>query len=149
MFSILYENMNAIDPTGDSFENAWSSWRDVIGRALDDPRRTLLVIYDGEEIAGFFMYATNRENGLFLMEEIQFRSRYQRIGLFHRLYDEVLLRLPIEVTIVEAYAHKKNLRSQGILAHFGLSVVGENCNGSCLRYRGDFSEFAHRMKTKK
>lgn len=149
LFAILYENMNPIDEWDEPYEVAREGWCTTIAKALDDPRRRLLVLHDGETIAGFFMYAVNRETGLFLMEEIQFRPHYQGVGLFHRLYDEVLPSLPPEIAVVEAYAHKKNLKSQGILTHFGLIAIGENKNGSCLHYRGDMREFSKRMNIEK
>ncbi len=135
LFEILYENMNPIDPVEDPFDEVCQSWSTLINQALDDPRRTLLVVREGEEIVGFFMYATNGVN--FLMEEIQLIPRVQGTGVFRAIYAEVLPRLPKTVVTVEAYAHKKNLRSQGILTHLGLSVIGENQNGNSYRYRGD------------
>ncbi len=145
LFEILYENMDPIDPSPEPFEDTCTCWCRVIGQALEDTRRTMLVLYDGETIIGFFMYAVNRETGLFLMEEIQLRAAYHGSGLFHRIYNEVLPSLPQEITTVEAYAHKKNLRSQGILQHLGLSVIGENKSGNSHRYRGNYTEFVRRM----
>ncbi len=138
LFSILYENMNPIDPAAESFDGAWEDWQCVISRAMEDDRRTVLIVRENAEIVGFFMYASNGE--VFLMEEIQLIPRVQGSGVFREIYDNVLPRLSVTVTAVEAYAHKNNLRSQGILSHLGLSVIGENKNGSCYHYRGDFQD---------
>ncbi len=143
LFEILFVNMNPIAPIEESYEEALAGWVEVISKALENEKRAMVVIYDADELVGFFMYAVNRETGLFLMEEIQFRPSHRGSGLFHRLYGEVLPTLPPEVRTVEAYAHKRNLRSQGILAHLGLSVIGENRSGNSWHYRGEYG----RMKS--
>ncbi len=143
LFTILYTNMNPIAPSVEPFEETRAGWVEVIGNALKDPRRTMLIVRNGEEIVGFFMYACNGEN--FLMEEIQLIPRVQGSETFRAIYDEVFPRLPETVQTVEAYAHKKNLRSQGILEHLGLTVIGENKSGNSYRYRGDYDCFKRRF----
>ncbi len=143
LFQILYENMNPISPVEEPYDAAGLSWQSLIAGALEDPRRTLLIVRDCDEIVGFFMYATNGVN--FLMEEIQLIDRVQGKGIFQAIYAEVLPHLPDTVATVEAYAHKKNLRSQGILSHLGLSVIGENNNGLSWKYRGEFVQMKKRL----
>ncbi len=145
LFAILYDNMNPIAPVDEPFEEARTGWTKVITQALQDSRRTMLVVRDGAEIVGFFMYAINPETGLFLMEEIQLDARYHGTGIFHRIYREVLPCIPDTVTKVQAYAHKNNLRSQGILSHLGLSVVGENKNGNSYRFCGKMMDLKKRF----
>ncbi len=145
LFAILYENMNPIAPLDVPFETARGEWVAIIADALQDARRTLLLLKDGEETIGFFMYAVNRESGLFLMEELQLDARYHGTGIFRQIYDTVLPSLPEEITEVMAYAHKNNLRSQGILAHLGLAVVGENKNGSSYRFCGHMVDLKKRF----
>lgn len=137
LFAIFHGNMKDIDPWEES------RWCAVIQGALEDPRRAMLIVREGDEIVGFFMYACNGET--FLMEEIQLIPRIQGTGVFRAIYAEVLPRLPQTVTAVEAYAHKSNLRSQGILSHLGLSVIGENKNGNSYHYRGDFRAFLEKF----
>ena len=48
--------------------------------------------------------------------------------------------LPPEVEFVEAYANKKNEKSQGILARLGLERIGENKNGNSYHFRGRYEE---------
>ncbi len=143
LFEIIYTNMNPIAPSDESFEDTLAGWIAVIGNALQDPRRTMLILTEGTEIVGFFMYACNGEN--FLMEEIQLIPRVQGSGAFRAIYAEVLPRLPETVVTVEAYAHKNNTRSQGILGHFGLVVIGENRSGNSLRFRGNMVDFQQRF----
>ncbi len=147
LFAILYENMNPIDPSDESYEDTRDFWCRVINSALEDTRRTLMIVCDSGQCIGFFMYAVNCETGLFLMEEIQLQKHYHGTGIFHQIYDTVLPQLPNSLTHVEAYAHKKNLRSQGILHHFGLQVVGENKNGNSWHFQGDYPEFLRKMYT--
>jgi RimJ/RimL family protein N-acetyltransferase len=73
------------------------------------------------------------------MEEIQIDKAYHSTGIFSGFFSWLLHVLPHkEIEIVEAYAHKENVKSQGILQHLGLTPVGENKNGSCYRYRGEY-----------
>lgn len=39
---------------------------------------------------------------------------------------------------MEAYANKKNKKSQGILARLGLERIGENKNGNSYHFRGRY-----------
>jgi RimJ/RimL family protein N-acetyltransferase len=45
---------------------------------------------------------------------------------------------------VEAYADKRNRKSLAVLAHLGLSVIGENKNGISYRLRGSYAELKSR-----
>ena len=105
----------------------------------------MLVVTEEEtaEIVGFFMYACNGEN--FLMEEIQLIPRVQGTGVFRAIYAEVLPHLPDTVVRVEAYAHKNNLHSQGILSHLGLSMLRDGADQDIRHWRGDFREFVQKI----
>ncbi len=138
LFAILHENMNAIAPTGNSYEEDEALWCTCIEEALSKDPRKLLMIYDGETLAGFFMYYVNGD--LWMMEEIQFAPAYRGSGLFRRLFAHLLSLLPDSVEYVEAYANKKNERSQGILRHLGLCLIGENQNGNSYHFRGKYSD---------
>ena len=141
LFAIFHSNMQKFDPWEES------RWCAVISNALEDPRRIMLVATDEEsaEIVGFFMYACNGEN--FLMEEIQLIPRVQGIGLFRAIYAEVLPRLPDTVVRVEAYAHKDNLHSQGILSHLGLSMLEGGADQDIRHWRGDFQTFLQKFNS--
>ena len=139
LFAIFHGNMQVFDPWEES------RWCAVIFHALEDPRRVMLVVQENDEIVGFFMYACNGEN--FLMEEIQLIPRVQGMGLFRAIYAEVLPRLPDTVVRVEAYAHKDNLRSQGILSHLGLSMLGDGADQDIRHWRGDFRTFLQKFNS--
>ncbi len=139
LFSILVSNMTAIAPTGNTFEEDFAVWSAQVLPALEKPARQIVCIYDDTDLIGFFQYYVHKS--LFMMEEIQFKKEYHsRDNLFRRLYVYVLSNLPSSIRTVEAYANKKNVKSQGILDHIGLRVVAEEERN--LRYRGNFSDLA-------
>lgn len=72
------------------------------------------------------------------MDEIQFKKEYQGCGLFAELYHYLTTVIPAGTRYVEAFARKENLKSQGILEHLGLSVVGESKNGNSLHFKGEY-----------
>lgn len=138
LFELLYSNMNEIEPSGLGFEEDYREWSCAISPALEKAPRKLILIYDGEELIGFFMYYVNETT--FMMEEIQLKKEYHGTGIFKKLYAFLFNVIPQTPEFVEAYALKSNLKSQEILAHLGLECVGENLNGSCWHYRGKCRE---------
>jgi len=74
------------------------------------------------------------------MEEIQIRSDCQGRGIFRGLYGFLISNLPSEIQNVEAYANKKNVKSQGILRHLELRADGENKNGNSYHFSGKYND---------
>ncbi len=138
LFEVLHSNMSVIAPTGNSYMEDEELWVSCIAEALEKSARQLLLVMDGEAVAGFFMYYVNGD--LWMMEEIQFAPAYQGSGLFRALYAHLLEILPDSVKYVEAYANKQNQKSIGILTHLGLAVMGENKNGNSYHFRGRYSD---------
>ena len=97
------------------------------------------MIYFGDDLIGFFQYSANTD-GVFMMEEVQIMPNYQgkEYGIFRKLYGFLFSILPSDIKTVEAYANKKNLKSQQILLHLRLQVTGESKNGNSYHYQGDF-----------
>ena len=79
------------------------------------------------------------ENSL-MMEEIQIKIAYQGTGLFSVFFKWFLKQLPKNIMHVEAFANKKNLKSQAILKYLGLVCLGENKNGNSFFYKGDYAD---------
>ncbi len=142
LFRILYDNMEPIAPTGDSYEDGLAFWLSCVKPALSKDPRQILLLMDGEEIAGYFQYYVS--DGVFMMEEIQFREKYKGTGLFTELYRYLVSILPRDTAFVEAYAHKNNAKSMAVLSHLGLSVIGENKNGISWHYRGEYTHLLDR-----
>ena len=136
LFDILHSNMSKIAPSGKSYEDEFSSWISCVSPALDKEPRKILLIYDGDELAGFFQYFVN--SGLFMMEEIQLCERYHRTGALGELYACLSSVIPEDTELVEAYAHKSNARSIALLGRLGLEAIGETEDGSLYHFRGRF-----------
>ena len=137
LFDILYSNMSRIAPSGRSYEDELSYWLSCVSPGLEKEPRKILLIYDGDELAGFFQYFVNR--GLFMMEEIQLCERYHRTGALGELYAYLAGVIPEETELVEAYAHKSNATSIALLGRLGLEVIGETDDGSLYRFRGRYA----------
>ena len=142
LFEILHANMSRIAPTGNSYEDDYLTWMSCIKPALEKIPRQILLLLDEERIAGYFQYYVN--NGVFMMEEIQFREEYKGIGLFAELYRFLIKNLPADTVYVEAYANKKNEKSIAVLTHLGLEITGENKNGTSYHFRGSYESLVRR-----
>ena len=70
LFDILYENMSRISPPEHTYEEELDIWLSCIKPALEKEPRQILLLLDGNEIAGYFQYYVH--NRVFMMEEIQF-----------------------------------------------------------------------------
>ena len=132
LFRILYNNMNAIAPTGAGYEADFEEWYGNVAPALDKPNRSIIIIRENGETAGFFQYYIN--DTTFMMEEIQLAPWARGRGIFEALFAYIKTIVPPETRFVEAYAHRLNAKSQGILKHLGLEQIGEANN--CLHFRG-------------
>ena len=143
LFSILFSNMSVIAPAGASYGEELEAYLRELLPALEKEARKTVLIYDGGDIVGFFQYYVNETT--FMMEEIQFFPRYQGKGLFQRLYAFLGTVVPDTVKSVEAYAHRKNTRSQAILLHLGLKVIEENERH--FHYRGDCKKMLDKYRT--
>lgn len=146
LFEILHSNMSRIAPTGNSYEEDFSMWISCIRPALQKEPRQILLLLDGEKIAGYFQYYVN--DGVFMMEEIQFREAYRGTGIFSELYRCLVKTIPGDTRYVEAYANKKNEKSIAVLTHLGLEIVGENKNGSSYHFRGRYESLVRRYGSK-
>ena len=75
------------------------------------------------------------------MEEIQLMPKYQgkEYNIFRLLYGFLFSILPTNLLTVQAYADKRNQKSQDILSHLGLHIIGENKSGDSFHYQGDYS----------
>lgn len=144
IFTILAANMRVIAPTGLTYEEDRAQWLSCVPPALEKDARQIILIYDRDELIGFFQYYVTADHSVFMMEEIQFKPAYHGSGLFGDLYRYLIPRLPEDIQAVEAYADKRNKKSLGVLAHLGLTVMGENKNGISYRLRGSYAELRAR-----
>ena len=81
MFDILSGNMSAIAPTGRSNEEDRETWLAYMASEQGAARRVLL-LYAGEDLAGYFQYGV--EGDALCVDEIEISPAYQRTLLFYR-----------------------------------------------------------------
>lgn len=144
IFDILATNMRVIAPTGLTYEEDRAQWLSCVPPALEKEARQIILIYDRDELIGFFQYYVTADRAVFMMEEIQFKPAYRGSGLFGDLYRYLIPRLPADIQAVEAYADKRNRKSLAVLSHLGLTVMGENKNGISYHLRGSYAELKKR-----
>ena len=145
LFAILHSNMSCIAPTGNTYEQDLDFWLSCVKPALEKAPRQILLVFSDEELAGYFQYYVN--NGVFMMEEIQFSDPYKGSGIFSELYRYLVKTLPADTEFVEAYANKSNEKSIAVLGHLGLEIIGENKNGNSYHFRGRYENLLRRYQT--
>ena len=144
LFDILYTNMSIIAPTGNSYENDKNLWIPAVTQGLEKEQRQIIIMHDGENLAGYFQYYINA--GVFMVEGIQLMPAYQSTTLLLALFRYLSKMLPEDAQYIAAYAHKKNFHSQSIIKRLGMELVGENKNGNSYFYRGDYRKVLSRFK---
>ena len=137
LFDLLYSNMSEIAPSGYCYEEDRAVWMEAVVPAMEKPNRQVVLIYADGLTAGYFQYYTTTDS--LMMEEFQLKPVYQGSGAFGALFGWLLPRLSEDLQIVEAYAHKQNLRSQAILEHLGLRRMGENKSGNSWYFKGCYA----------
>ena len=147
MFEILATNMSAIAPTGNAYKEDMALWYNAVSDGLQrENRKIILILLDNIELIGFFQYYVS--GNLFMMEEIQLSKAWQgKENIFRRVYEFVVPQLS-GIKTVEAYANKRNEKSQRILEKLGLVVIGENKNGNSYHYSGLFSALMEWLNSK-
>lgn len=146
IFEILHSNMSIIAPTGNSYKEDFKMWASAIIEAVDKEQREIILMYVDNLLVGYFQYYLNIDKNSLMMEEIQIRKAYQGTGLFSKFYKWFLKQLPKNIKYVEAFANKRNIKSQAILSHMGLICVGENKNGNSLYYKGEYLNLLDKYK---
>ena len=61
-----------------------------------------------------------------MIEEIQISRQYQRTFLFYRLCKHLMDTLPEQISIIEAYADKRNHVSVKLMGRLGMVTVEED-----------------------
>lgn len=140
LFQILHSNMSLIAPTGNSYQEDLEVWRSYIVPDMQNEQRQIVLMYVDNTLAGFFRYSINVDTYSLMMEEIQIKKAFQGTGLFSAFYKWLMQELPKDILYVEAYANKRNYKSQAILKHLGLVQLGENKNGLSFYYKGNYAD---------
>ena len=144
VFEILHSNMSLIAPTNNSYEDDFEIWSSHIIPAIQKEQRQIVLMCVESELVGYFQYYINSDTDSLMMEEIQIKKEFQGTGLFSEFYNWLIKNLPKDIMYVEAYANKKNYKSQSILKHLGLVELGENRNGNSFYYKGKYVDLLNR-----
>ncbi|MBQ3549375.1 MAG: hypothetical protein IJA41_00205 [Clostridia bacterium] len=144
LFRILHSNMSIIAPTDNSYDEDYRIWSSYMIPAIKKVQRQIVLMYVEGKLVGYFQYYINLDTNSLMMEEIQIGKEFQGIGIFSAFYKWLVKQLPKNVKCVEAYANKKNLKSQGILKHLGLVKLGENKNGNSFYYKGKYVDLLNK-----
>ena len=144
LFRILHSNMSIIAPTNNSYKEDYEIWSSYIIPAIQKEERQIVLMFAESKLVGYFQYYINSDNVSLMMEEIQIAKEFQGTGIFSALYKWLVEQLPKDVESVEAYANKKNLKSQSILKHLGLVELGENKNGNSFYYKGKYVDLLNK-----
>ena len=139
LFSILHENMSVIAPTGNAYDEDYALWSGAVAPAMQKENRQIILIFNDETLIGYLQYYTNETT--FMIEEAQIRPAYQGRGVLRSAFAYICDYIPPNVLYVEAYANKKNTRSQTILESHGFVRIGENKNGNSYHYCADCQAF--------
>ncbi len=144
LFEILHSNMSLIAPTNNSYNDDFEIWSSHVILAIQKEQRQIVLMYVERELVGYFQYNINSDTDSIMMEEIQIIKEFQGTGLFSEFYNWLIKNLPKDIMYVEAYANKKNYKSQSILKLLGLVELGENKNGNSFYYKGKYVDLLNR-----
>lgn len=132
LFDILYENMEKMASFGKSYEDAKTEWLGQVTPAMKKDRRQIVLMYDGDALAGYAQYYTN--DTILMIEEIQLKPKYQRTMLLHQFCKFMKSIVPSEIAYIEAYADKRNTNSQKVMEALGMKII--NDDGKYYHFRG-------------
>ncbi len=132
LFDILYENMEKIAPFGKKHENAKAEWLEKVTPAMKSDRRQIVLMYEGDILAGYAQYYTNET--VLMIEEIQLKSKYQRTMLLYEFCKFMKAIVSSEITYIEAYADVRNANSQKLMEALDMKII--NDDGKYYHFRG-------------
>ena len=137
LFDLLYENMCDIAPSGMTYEKEKENWLAEVSPALERKPRQILMCLRGDDLIGYLQYYT-RDN-LLVIEEMQLKKEYQRTTLFKNFGRHLLRCLPKSITVVEAYADKRNAYSQKLMRKLNMDNIAAE-DMPFLHFRGAAEE---------
>ena len=132
LFDILYDNMEKIAPFDKSFEQAKLEWTQQVAPAMKKDTRQLVLMYNNNTLVGYAQYYTNKT--IFMIEEIQLKSKYQRTLLLYEFCRYMKSILPNQITYIEAYADKRNVNSQKLMQDLNMKII--NDDGKYYHFQG-------------
>lgn len=138
LFAIMAENMSVYVKEEAGTEQGKSRWSQVLGEALREHSRNLVLILSDHEIIGFFLYHIGK--GTLTIEDMQIASAWQgKSNIFWMLFNFISPSIPETLERIRAKTKKKNAKAHGILLHLGLHPVDETENSYI--YEGKYADF--------
>ena len=146
LFRIFYENTAKISPFTRSYESEMKSWVGEVSPALEKAPRQIILIYHGNDLAGFVMYYVRGD--LLMIEELQLKEKYQRTLLLYKTVKHMIELLSSTVGRIEAYALRKNSISIGLMRDMGFLEVGDTGGTKFMHFSLDLNSIMSRINRK-
>lgn len=134
LFDLLYGNMRHIAPSGLAYEQETAQWLTNVSSALEKAPRQIILCFVDDNLAGFIMYYIRDK--LLMVEEVQVKKAYQGTFVFYRLCQHLIRRLPENIETIEAYAEKRNSKSQKLMQKLGMEIVDDAEASPFVHLRG-------------
>ena len=138
LFRILWQNMESVAPMVDDFEAENAAWVACITQALTKAPRQILLIFSGDDLAGFCMYYIRED--MLMVEELQLKPEYRKTVLASEIFRFLWLNLFPKVRWIEAYADRRNLKSQALMEKFRMEPLEEPEDSGFVHYRGSIAK---------
>ncbi len=135
LFDLLYDNMREIAPSELSYELEKKQWLNNVSPALDKPARQIIMCFADEELIGYIQYYINSK--LLMIEELQLKKEYHCTLTFYRFCKYFIGTLPADIKYVEAFADKRNSKSQKLMQNLGMVLIDSNAEFVHLRGEAD------------
>ena len=121
LFDILYLNMKKIAPSASTYGQAREEWMGQVCPAMRKDRRQIILMNHVDILAGYAQYYTN--DSTLMIEEIQLKPEYQRTRLLRELCEFMKDALGDSLTVIQAYADKRNIASQKLMQSLGMKII--------------------------
>ncbi len=143
LFDILYENMHLIAPGGMKYQEEKERYIQTVSRALGRESRQILLCMYNDTIAGFVQYYTTEDT--LMIEEAQMSETLQGTLAFYKACRRIADGLPDTIVYIEAFADKRNVRSQKLMQRIGM-VKTNSCDYPAFVYfRGNVQNIKSRF----
>ena len=135
LFDLFYANMHTVAPTHLPYAEEKAQWLNNVSPALEKPPRKIVLCFVGGALAGYVQYYVR--NDLLMVEELQLKKAYHGTGVLLRLLQYLDSVIPESVKTIEAYAHKRNLRSQTLMHKLGMREIPEPDGSPFVHFQGE------------
>ena len=146
LFDIYYGNMSRICQTGNSYDIEREEWICEVSSALEKDPRQIILMYQGDDLAGFVMYYTRDD--LLMIEELQIKERHQRTLLLYRLFTYLTEIFSSKIARIEAFANVENHRSLELMKYLEFDIIGKDEKYDLFHLCAKAFDATSKLKTK-